>query len=116
MCVTRAARNAIVGIALVVAFIAYDVYLGLDGVRGNTWSELARAGAGVTPAIAWAWGVLAGHFFHPTWKPRPRVGLLLWLTFVVVVVGIACKHGGVTLPFWAPLAPGFFAGWLLWPV
>lgn len=109
-------RNAIVGIGLIVAFVAYDMYLALDGVRGNTWSEVARHIAMTAPALPWTCGVLAGHCFHPRWRPRVRVLPLLALTLAVVVVGIACRHVGVAPPPWAPLVPGFVAGWLLWPV
>lgn len=115
------AVNVIVGIVLILAFLGYDIYLATDKVDGNTWSELARRIGMVTPFLPWVWGVLAGHFWHPfrayiLFIPAGNVALLIWLTWVLVVAGMILKQYGWNIPMWAPLIPGFFAGWLLWPV
>lgn len=108
--------SAIVGLGLIAAFIGYDVYLALDGVRGNTWSELARKFALASPVLPWACGVLCGHFFHPAVTIGIHVPVLIWLTFAVAVTGAALRRAGRPVPPWAPLVPGFCAGWLTWPV
>jgi hypothetical protein len=59
----------IAGLTIVAAAIGIDVYLALDGLKGNTWSEMIRSMAYVSTFIPWVWGVLAGHFFHPEWQP-----------------------------------------------
>ncbi len=115
------AINAIVGIVLILAFLGYDIYLATDKVDGNTWSEIARKIAGITPVLSWAWGVLAGHFFHPDiFKTHlgyvGNIAVLIWLTWTLVVTGLVLKQYGWNMPMWAPLVPGFFAGWFFWPV
>jgi hypothetical protein len=108
--------NAIVGLSLIAAFIGYDVYLATDGVRGNTWSEIARKFAKASTFLPWACGVLCGHFFHPDAGAGRHVGVLVWLTFVVVIAGMVSKRAGRPVPPWVPLLPGCLAGCLLWAV
>lgn len=112
--------NAIVGIFLIIAFLGYDVHLALDGVPGNTWSEIARKFGTISTVLPFIWGILAGHFFHPDslrspFNPTSGFLLLLWVTLFVGLVGILCRSFWHSVPPWLPLVPGFVAGWLLWP-
>jgi hypothetical protein len=52
---------------ITLAIIAWDVYLALDGRRGNTISarvrDLDRRFGGVKILVSFAMGLLAGHFW-----------------------------------------------------
>ncbi len=109
-------RYYVLGAIAVAAFAGFDVYLAVDSIHGNTWSELGRAVACVTPVLPWSVAFLCGHVFHPkACASGYNIGLAVFLTWLVFVIGLACRHAGHPVPPWAPLAPGFFAGWLLWP-
>jgi hypothetical protein len=63
-----------------------------------------------------------GHWFHPKddfqavlGQPR-SIALLIWLTWVVFVLGLGFAGSGLPFPPWLPVLPGMIAGWLLWPV
>lgn len=45
--------------------VAVDVYLALDGVKGNTWSEGIWKITKRSRAITFAAGVVVGHLFWP---------------------------------------------------
>jgi hypothetical protein len=107
--------NAVVGASLIAAFIAYDVFIAVSH-SGNTWSEIARRFAKASTFLPWACGVLCGHFFHPDAGAGHHVGVLVWLTVVVVVAGMVSKRAGRPVPPWVPLLPGCLAGCLLWAV
>lgn len=108
----------LLGAVFVLAFIGVDVRLAVDHIPRNTWSEMGRHVARLTPVLPWAVGVLAGHVFHPDIAPlrgQPHVVPLLCFTGAVFALGIVARANGHPLPGWALLAPGFVAGWLLWP-
>lgn len=111
----------IIGILLVCAIIGFDIYLALDNIRGNTWSEMLRTASKYTPIVPWTFGVLMGHFFHPATSFSPIVPLnfgvpvLVWISVVLGIVGLALVRSFI-FPQWPLLLAGFFAGWLLWPV
>ncbi len=111
-----------IGGGLLAIAIGLDVWLAVDRVPDNTWSELFRKGALATPVIPWACAVLMGHWFHPNDDAQPVLGqpkpiaLLIWLTWVVFVVGLGLTGSGIPVPPWIPVLPGMIAGWLLWPV
>ena len=81
------------GIGFLVAIIGFDIYFALDGVAGNTWSEMIRKLGSVLVFIPWAWGGLGGHFFHPNWKPvlqsPNNFAALIWLSVAVSVIGVS---------------------------
>lgn len=59
--------TAIVMAVFVVAFIGVDVYLAVDKVAGNTYSERMRVWARVWPPlrlmVAFGMGLLCGHWW-----------------------------------------------------
>lgn len=87
-------------IALFVAVIGFDIYLAMDGLTGNTYSEIIR-----TKTNSWWWlghlitagmGLLAWHFFRNNILPGEEVKgrktrHLLNLLFLVLafIIGIA---------------------------
>lgn len=111
-----------IGIALLAAFIGLDIYLAVDRLPGNTWSEILRQWAIVTPLIPWIYGILGGHFYHPVdgldpWiDPPGNIALLVWLTAVIGLIGVAFAKSGNPISPWTVVIPGFIAGALLWPV
>lgn len=112
----------IIGSVILAVAIGIDIWLAVDPVDDNTWSELMRLGALATPVIPWACGVLMGHWFHPNDNAQAVLGqpgsiaLLLWLTWVVFLVGLAFISSGISLDPSLLVVPGMVAGWLLWPV
>jgi hypothetical protein len=111
-----------IGGGLLAVAIGLDIWLAVDAVPGNTWSELFRAGALATPVVPWACAVLMGHWFHPKDDFKALLGqpdsiaLLVWLTWVLFVIGLALASSGLPISPWIPVLPGLIAGWLLWPV
>lgn len=100
--------------------VVWDVYLALDGTKGNTWSEVLRVASQDNAALPWLFGILVGHLFHGRDDLSPIVHrdaaqtLLILLTLVLGVVSTA----GVTLGGWLVAitgAAGIGAGCLLWP-
>ena len=59
--------TAIIMAVFVLSFIGVDIYLAVDKVSGNTYSERLRAWAKVWPPLrligCFAMGVLAGHWW-----------------------------------------------------
>ena len=112
----------IIGSVLIAAIIGIDIYLAADKITGNTWSEIIRMWAKATPIIAWACGVLSGHFFHPIDNFKPILGqpnsiaLLIWLSAVVGIVGLGLAKSGYPMAPWMAFIPACIAGALLWPV
>ena len=112
----------ILGVGFIAALIGLDIYLAVDGLPGNTWSEIIRTWAKATPVIPWACGVLTGHFFHPVDNLEPvlarpgNIAMLVWLTVTVALFGVAMSRAGNPVPPWAVVLPAAVAGALLWPV
>ena len=111
------------GIAIVAALIGLDIYFAVDGVAGNTWSEMIRKMAFVTTFIPWVCGVLSGHFFHPGWRSaieRPgNFAVLVWLSAVIAIMGMGVLRSGWAYVNWVPMITFFvavFVGAKLWPV
>jgi hypothetical protein len=106
---------AIMGFALVAIIVGIDVYLAVDSVKGNTWSEMLRAFSFKSPFAPWVWGGLGGHFFHQ-WIPKlpiespGNIALLVWLSFLIMLIGHTMFVRGTYLP----PAIVFFAGFLVW--
>lgn len=112
----------ILGCTLIAVIVGLDIYLAVDGLPGNTWSEIIRTWAKASPVIPWACGVLAGHFFHPVDNLEPvlarpgNIAMLVWLTVAVALFGVALSRSGYPIPPWAVVLPAMAVGALLWPV
>ena len=113
---------AIIGFLLIAIIIGIDVYLAADNVKNNTWSEMIRFLAFKTPLPPWIWGGLGGHYFHPHWLPKDPFGqpgsvvLLVWLSVVLGMAGIALYRANMFMPFWIVFFAAFFIWGILWPV
>ncbi len=103
--------------AIIVILIVWDIFLAVDGIGGNTWSELLRNAGLATPVVPWLGGVVMGHWFHPFEHAEPLITppgnalALVALTLLVVLVGFATN-----VPTWVPVPLGGAAGAVLWPV
>lgn len=108
-------------VAVTIIAIGWDFVVALNGIPRDTISEVIKYWARQFPLIAYAWGVLGGHFF---WVRRagpiveyglPSYTLLAATAFLVVYIGIFIKQtGGVYYPYWFFVA-GIFAGHFIWP-
>lgn len=92
-------------IVLIVALIVVDVFLVIDQVKGNTWSEMLRDAARCTTFPPWVFGVLSGRWFHPVDDWEPLLGnwsfaVLMAVTWLVVVVGDILRRRSVPVPGW----------------
>jgi hypothetical protein len=108
----------VIALAFVVAVIAVDVPAAIDRTRGNTFSELLRAGGRQTTIFPWTFGVFAGRWFHPV-DDLKLLGIagpliLMVLTFAVVVAGDLLRRAGREMPSWVAAGLGVIAGVLLW--
>lgn len=57
-------KNVVITIVAVVsAIIGWDIYLAADDTEGNTISNLVTEASEESPIIAFALGVLVGHWF-----------------------------------------------------
>lgn len=85
-------------IAVVLAFIGFDVYLALDGIPKNTWSARIRSWAVSNPwlpfFLAAGFGALSGHWFlmrngaqYGTWFKKHYLKILaLIITFLLASI------------------------------
>lgn len=112
---------AIVGFAIIAIIIGIDVYLAVDSVKGNTWSEMIRTLGFKTPFAPWVWGGLGGHFFHQ-WIPKfpvenpGNIAILIWISALVMMIGHFCYTKGTYLPPMIVFFVAFFVWSTLWPV
>jgi hypothetical protein len=108
----------ILGLCLLACIIGLDVWLALDSTKGNTWSEIIRTWSRKTLLLPWAWGVLAGHWFH--WfdariMERPgSIVLLLWTTIAIGIVSTIPAINGSYSALLATLVMGFLSGAFFW--
>ncbi len=103
--------------AVLLALIVWDIFLAVDDIGGNTWSELLRDAGKLTPVVPWLGGLVVGHLFHPGKNADPLIDapgnalVLLGLTLLFVIIGFF-----MTVPTWVPVPLGAVAGAFLWPV
>lgn len=57
------AATCIVGTVLLIAAVGWDIYVALDDVPGNTFSEIVARIAHTHPTVIYIIQVLPGHFF-----------------------------------------------------
>ncbi len=112
--------SIIAGLVLLAIVIGLDVKFATDKLDGNTWSEMIRKMSHFTTLVSWAWGVLAGHFFHPGWKHLMKypdnIALLVWLTLGTTIFGayLIREYHNPWLP-WIFMFIAVFVGAKLWP-
>jgi len=111
-----------IGFSLLAILIGLDIYLAVDGLKGNTWSEILRMWGSKNALAPWIWCGLAGHYFHwkstskPILEPPANIAMLVWLTVLIFIVSMAMTRAGIPIPSWI-IAPVAFIAWgLLWPV
>jgi hypothetical protein len=107
--------TTIFAIFLLLMIIGIDIYFAVDKIKGNTWSEIIRLWGEKYKLIPFAWGMLAGHFFHPTIWPHfshPNgIAVLLWVAVVMQILSSVSP-----LPMLIYLGIGTVAGIFCWPV
>ncbi|NEQ69912.1 MAG: hypothetical protein F6K21_31345 [Symploca sp. SIO2D2] len=119
---------AIIGFIIIV-----DLVLALNGLEGDTISEVIKGWAYERFfVLSWIWGVLAGHFFLVrnttiTGDLHTSIVILLSLTLIFLMIGLAepLAISFIEPPISSPLASvwlqltmlilGTIAGHLLWP-
>lgn len=113
---------SILGLSIVAILIAVDVWLALDNVPGNTWSEILRDLSKHTLFVPWSLGVLLGHWFHPSNDLCPVLGdasiwVLTGVSAVLTIIGLVfCLSKKYRVPAWPWVLGGTVIGSLLWPV
>ncbi len=100
--------------------VVWDVFLALDAVDGNTWSEVMRAASVGNPVLPWLFGILIGHLYHhrddlaPIFDSDAAESVLMLLTLLLIVAGFVFNG----LDGWQVTVmalAGIAAGYLLWP-
>lgn len=106
-----------------VFIIATDVFLA-GGIEGDTWSEQIRnwsLTAPLGPALAWAFAVLAGRWFHPVSESRVLDSDALgWILLgvssaIVIALGLIFRYAVKDMrwiPPWLVVILGLAAGWV----
>jgi len=101
--------------------VVWDVYLALDPIDGNTWSEVMREASTLNPLFPWLLGVLLAHLFHfrddlkPIFDRDAASTLMVAITIGLGVIGIY----GVELTGWSMtllVILGMVTALLFWPM
>ena len=114
--------STVLGLIIVGILIGVDVWLAVDKLPGNTWSELLREFSQHTLFVPWSLGVLMGHWFHPIDDLEAVAGgasiwILIGATVVLVALGLVLRFvAKYTPPAWPWVLGGLVAGTLFWPV
>ena len=102
------------------ALLLWDLYLALDQVHGNTWSEVTRETSRAHPFVPWILGASVGHLFHHRDDLSPIVDgnaastIMGVLSLGVLTLGL----GGLEFHGWqitTIAAAGLVFGYALWP-
>lgn len=111
----------IIIVTVTASLIGWDIYVATNNIpdRLDTISGRIRIWAISTPVIPWIWCILAGHFFRPLVfiglvKPITGVILLAFITWSLMVTGLALRSKGIVIPPWTICLPAFLAGAILW--
>lgn len=110
----------VISLITAACIVAFNVYLTFDSNPTNSLSEIVRSSSPFIPIIAWIYGFLGGHWFHP--GNQPVFGF--WTGFFIILaitIGIQAfarqfypqgiSYGAITSLFFL----GFLAGAHLWP-
>lgn len=108
------------GLFLVAGLIGVDIWLMVDGIKGNTWSEMIRAAGKVTTFVPWMLAVLVGRWYHPVPDFGPLAGkfsipIFIVLSYIVVVVGDILRKKRMPIPSWVIVLLGVISGALFLP-
>lgn len=112
----------LLGLIIVAILIVIDIWLAIDNVPGNTWSEILRDLSKRTLFVPWSLGVLLGHWFHPSNDLRPVLGgasiwVLIGVSTVLTIIGLVfCLSRKYHIPAWPWALGGTITGSILWPV
>jgi hypothetical protein len=102
---------------VVLGLIAWDVYVFIEPSEGDTISEATLSWAWRSAFVAFALGVLGGHF---TWPRCASARFRKWSAIGLAIVGVLLIVGDVlnftpnVMPIWY-FVPGVIAGHLFWP-
>ena len=100
--------------------VLWDIYLSIDAVCGNTWSEVMREASLRKPVLPWLLGAFLTHLFHfkddlqPVIDRDAAITVMVILTLGLGALGIT----GIELAGWCmslTVVLGMAAGLLLWP-
>ncbi len=111
----------LIGLALVAIVIGIDVYLALDSVKNNTWSEIIREYGKKRLIIPWVLGGLGGHFFHLESIPKlpiefpGNISILVFISLLVLGLGGILPRYSLYIPPAITFFVGFIVWSLLWP-
>jgi hypothetical protein len=107
----------IIIIAWGVITIVWDVFLALDKIDGNTWSEVIMVWSYKLPFIPILFGVLSAHFFFNRLEFLKMRAFPFWVTVVAILITIAIFQ---TIAIWINLYPfipfvfGIIVGIIFW--
>ncbi len=110
----------IVVLVLVAVLIGVDIWLMVDHITGNTWSEMIREAGKVTTFVPWVLAILVGRWFHPVPDFGPlaggiSVGILMILSYIIVVTGDILRKKRKPIPSWLTVLIGLISGALFVP-
>ena len=114
--VTKRAVLIVMGV-LIAALIIADIDLARDDIDDNTWSELVRLAGDRTIGVPWLFGLVMGHWFHPSDDLKPIVDppgnalVVLLSTAVITALGLL-----MSLPMWLAFIAAAPVGAYLWPM
>jgi len=98
-------------VVLALVLIAFDVYLDMNSVPGDTYSEIIRDAGFRVVALPWAIGALVGHWF---WNGTRYSNRFTWALVIVVAIGMeVLNYFGLWHPLPSALV-GICSGRLVW--
>lgn len=108
----------------VIFMVVFDVVLMKDGIRGNTFSQLARASVRHTYWLPFLLGALLGRWYHPVDGFETVVGSLWFAHLVFAILGAIFvlgfqslkKYRNVTIPTYVLVLVGLVMGAVLIPI
>lgn len=107
--------------AAITLLVGYDIVALVVGGAKSTISSVMRDWAHELPILAYAWGVLGGHFFwghpEPVTTETGDLVLLLFSVWVGVILNFAYQDGAKDLPLWVWIVivmAGLVAGHFFW--
>jgi peptidoglycan/LPS O-acetylase OafA/YrhL len=106
--------TSIAALVVLLTLVGIDVWFAVDSVPKNTWSEVIAYWGSRFALIPFAWGVLAGHFFHPAMphlSSPTGIVVLCWAALVMEICSLA-----FAAPPLAYLLAGLVCGLLCWQV